>query len=185
MDPDDDVDVDVDVMTEDFAGAGYRPEAGDAVMGWLERLRRPATEQRPVWRERNHRQRMHRSTTSWRTTDPSIVRLGCAPPIWWESPAQPPPYPLLLARPRVGAAVFAVSWSIQVAGHRIFERNSPALTKGFVTYQLCGLAFWCEEMGDLVVCRRAGPADVGSGRGAGGSRGSWTTTGTTSSTPRR
>lgn len=150
LDPDDDIDVDVDVMTEDFAGAGYRPEAGDAVMGWLERLRRPATEQRPVWRGAEppakdapfddklaYYRSQHRSVGVRATHLVGIPGAAAA-------------LPLLLARPRVGAAVFAVSWSIQVAGHRIFERNSPALTKGFVTYQLCGLAFWCEEMGDLV-----------------------------------
>jgi hypothetical protein len=61
--------------------------------------------------------------------------------------------PLLFARPRVGAPAFALSWALQIAGHRIFERNSPALTDGFVTYQLCGLAFWCEEVADLLAGR--------------------------------
>ena len=56
--------------------------------------------------------------------------------------------PILIVRPKLGAAVFAVSWVTQVAGHKIFEGNSPALTQGFLTYQFAGLAFWCEEMGD-------------------------------------
>jgi uncharacterized membrane protein YGL010W len=58
--------------------------------------------------------------------------------------------PLLAARPRVGEPMFAASWALQVLGHVVFEKNRPALTKGFLTYQFCGLAFWCEEMADLV-----------------------------------
>ena len=56
-------------------------------------------------------------------------------------------------RPRVGLPLFAAGWALQVAGHKLFEHNSPALTKGFLTYQLAGLAFWCEEMGDLIAGR--------------------------------
>jgi uncharacterized membrane protein YGL010W len=66
--------------------------------------------------------------------------------------------PVIAARPRVGVPMFLASWALQVAGHMIYEKNSPALSKGFFTYQFCGLAFWCEEMVDLV-----------SGRGLGGS----------------
>lgn len=64
--------------------------------------------------------------------------------------------PLLAARPRVGAALFAASWAVQVAGHALFEHNRPALTRGPVTYQLCGLAFWCEEVADLLAGRSPG-----------------------------
>src|SRR3954462_6545418 len=66
--------------------------------------------------------------------------------------------PVMLARPRAGIRLFLASWALQVAGHVAFEKNSPALSKGFFTYQFCGLAFWCEEMVDLV-----------SGKGLGGS----------------
>jgi uncharacterized membrane protein YGL010W len=58
--------------------------------------------------------------------------------------------PVLVARPRVGLPTFAVSWALQIVGHKFFEKNKPALTKGFLTYQFCGLAFWCEEMVNLV-----------------------------------
>jgi uncharacterized membrane protein YGL010W len=58
--------------------------------------------------------------------------------------------PVVFARPRVG---------LQVAGHMIFEKNSPALSKGFFTYQFCGLAFWCEEMVDLISGKGIGGAD--------------------------
>lgn len=58
--------------------------------------------------------------------------------------------PLIPLRPRVGIPLFVGSWAVQVAGHVIFEKNSPALTKGFLTYQACGLAFWCEEIGELL-----------------------------------
>jgi uncharacterized membrane protein YGL010W len=66
--------------------------------------------------------------------------------------------PVIAARPKVGLPLFLASWALQVAGHTIFEKNSPALSKGFFTYQFCGLAFWCEEMADVI-----------SGRGLGGS----------------
>ncbi|GAC1342116.1 MAG: DUF962 domain-containing protein [Candidatus Dormibacteria bacterium] len=58
--------------------------------------------------------------------------------------------PLLVARPRTGLKAFAAGWALQVAGHLIFEKNSPALRNGPITYQLCGLAFWCEEVVDLI-----------------------------------
>ncbi|MEX5634465.1 DUF962 domain-containing protein [Parafrankia sp. FMc2] len=62
--------------------------------------------------------------------------------------------PLLVARPRAGLPLFAMSWALQVSGHVVFEKNRPALTQGFWTYQLCGLAFWCEEAAELL--RRQG-----------------------------
>ena len=65
--------------------------------------------------------------------------------------------PLSIARPRVGLPIFGLSWALQVIGHKVFEKNRPALTEGFVTYQLCGLAFWCQEMVDII-----------SGKGMGG-----------------
>ncbi|HWC38364.1 MAG TPA: DUF962 domain-containing protein [Acidimicrobiales bacterium] len=65
--------------------------------------------------------------------------------------------PLTLARPKLGLPVFGLSWALQVVGHKVFEKNSPALTEGFFTYQLCGLAFWCQEMVDII-----------SGKGMGG-----------------
>lgn len=61
--------------------------------------------------------------------------------------------PLLAARPRIGLPLFIGGWALQVAGHRIFEHNKPALTRGPVTYQLTGLAFWCEEVGELLARR--------------------------------
>jgi len=67
--------------------------------------------------------------------------------------------PVILARPRVGIPMFLASWALQVAGHVAFEKNSPALSKGFFTYQFCGLAFWCEEMADLVAGKGLGGSD--------------------------
>jgi uncharacterized membrane protein YGL010W len=58
--------------------------------------------------------------------------------------------PLLAARPRIGLPMFIGGWGLQIAGHRIFEHNTPALSRGPVTYQLTGLAFWCEEVGELL-----------------------------------
>ena len=68
--------------------------------------------------------------------------------------------PLLFGRPKVGVPLFLASWALQVAGHVVFEKNSPALSKGFFTYQFCGLAFWCEEMVDPLACRGLGGTDA-------------------------
>ena len=65
-------------------------------------------------------------------------------------PAVAASLPLVAARPRVGLPLFLAGWTLQVLGHKVFEKNNPALSKGFFTYQFCGLAFWCEEMADLV-----------------------------------
>lgn len=147
---DGDEEIDVDVMIDDFAGAGYRPDTATNATGLLDRLRRPAKETRPVWSSSEppaagasfddkmaYYRSQHRSVGVRAT---HLVGI----------PGAAASLPLLLARPKVGAAVFVASWTLQVAGHRLFERNNPALTKGFVSYQLCGLAFWCEEMGDLI-----------------------------------
>lgn len=61
--------------------------------------------------------------------------------------------PLLVAEPVVGVAMLIGGWIIQVSGHWIFERNNPAVTKGLVTYQLAGLAYWCEEIGEIIARR--------------------------------
>ena len=66
--------------------------------------------------------------------------------------------PLVVTKPKVGLPLFVSAWALQIAGHVVFEKNRPALSKGFFTYQFAGLAFWCEEMIDLI-----------SGRGLGGS----------------
>lgn len=82
-------------------------------------------------------------------------------------PAVTAAIPLMAARPRVGVPLFLAGWSLQVIGHKVFEKNSPALSKGFFTYQFCGLAFWCEEMADLIAGRSpltGGRGDLDSGR---------------------
>jgi uncharacterized membrane protein YGL010W len=67
--------------------------------------------------------------------------------------------PVMATRPRVGLPLFAASWALQVVGHKVFEKNKPALSKGFLTYQFCGLAFWCEEMVNLVAGKGMEGAD--------------------------
>jgi uncharacterized membrane protein YGL010W len=67
--------------------------------------------------------------------------------------------PLLAVKPRLGLPLFVGSWALQVAGHLVFEKNNPALSKGFFTYQFCGLAFWCEEMVDLIAGKGIGGSD--------------------------
>ena len=71
--------------------------------------------------------------------------------------------PLLVADPVIGLAMLIGGWIIQVVGHRVFEGNSPALTKGFVTYQLTGLAYWCDEVGNMISRRhrRRAPTAIG------------------------
>ncbi len=64
--------------------------------------------------------------------------------------------PVVFTRPKAGVAMFAASWALQVVGHTVFEKNRPALSKGVFTYQFCGLAFWCEEMVDLITGRGLG-----------------------------
>jgi uncharacterized membrane protein YGL010W len=80
-------------------------------------------------------------------------------------PAVAAALPLVAARPRVGVPLFLGGWALQVLGHKVFEKNSPALTKGLFTYQFCGLAFWCEEMAELIAGRS--PL-TGTGRGVDG-----------------
>jgi uncharacterized membrane protein YGL010W len=46
--------------------------------------------------------------------------------------------------------MFVGGWAVQVAGHTVFEHNSPALTSGPLSYQLVGLAVWAEEVGEIV-----------------------------------
>jgi uncharacterized membrane protein YGL010W len=73
--------------------------------------------------------------------------------------------PLLFARPRVGIPMFAGGWAVQIAGHLVFEHNSPALKEGPLTYQLAGLAVWAEEVGEIVA-RRHQKRDGQPGNGA-------------------
>jgi uncharacterized membrane protein YGL010W len=61
--------------------------------------------------------------------------------------------PLLATEPVVGAVLLVGGWILQVAGHWLFEKNNPALTKGVITYQLTGLAYWCEEIGEIIARR--------------------------------
>jgi uncharacterized membrane protein YGL010W len=68
-------------------------------------------------------------------------------------PAVAAALPLMVGRPRMGVPLFIGGWALQVIGHKVFEKNSPALTKGLFTYQFCGLAFWCEEMAELIAGR--------------------------------
>jgi Protein of unknown function (DUF962) len=62
--------------------------------------------------------------------------------------------PLLAARARIGLPMFIAGWAVQVARHPIFEHNKRALTRGPVTYQPTWLAFWCEEVAELLARRQ-------------------------------
>jgi hypothetical protein len=61
--------------------------------------------------------------------------------------------PLLLARPKVGAAMFVGGWAMQILGHRLFEKNLPSTHKGWITYQLTGVIHVCEQYGEMLARR--------------------------------
>jgi hypothetical protein len=61
--------------------------------------------------------------------------------------------PLLVAKPRVGLAMFVGGWLLQIAGHRLFEHNLPSTHKGWITYQLTGVIDVCEQYGELLARR--------------------------------
>jgi len=67
--------------------------------------------------------------------------------------------PLLLIRPRLGLTLLAASCAAQIAGHTVYEGNDPAIGRGGLSYALCGLASWCEEIVDLVAGRGLGGSD--------------------------
>src|SRR5919109_1976148 len=79
--------------------------------------------------------------------------LGCRATHLVGIPTVAAAMPVSLARPKVGLPLLAAGWVLQVAGHKVFEKNRPAATKGFLTYQFAGLAFWCEEMMDIIAGR--------------------------------
>lgn len=58
--------------------------------------------------------------------------------------------PLVFAKPRLGIPMFVVGWTLQILGHRIFEKNLPSTPKGWITYQLTGLIHVCEMYGEAV-----------------------------------
>lgn len=58
--------------------------------------------------------------------------------------------PLLLVRPKLGLKLFCAGWGLQIFGHVVYEKNSPALRNGPVSYELVGLAYWSEEMTDMI-----------------------------------
>jgi hypothetical protein len=61
--------------------------------------------------------------------------------------------PLMFARPRVGAPMFIGGWTMQILGHRLFEKNLPSTHKGWITYQLAGVIDVCEQYGEMLAHR--------------------------------
>ncbi len=61
--------------------------------------------------------------------------------------------PLVVARPRLGVAMFAGGWALQLVGHVVFERNLPSMHKGWITYQLAGVIDVCESYGEMLARR--------------------------------
>ncbi len=61
--------------------------------------------------------------------------------------------PLMFAKPKVGAPMFIGGWTIQILGHRLFEKNLPSTHKGWITYQLTGIIDVCEQYGEMLARR--------------------------------
>lgn len=61
--------------------------------------------------------------------------------------------PLVLARPRIGVPMFVGGWALQIAGHRLFEKNMPSTHKGWITYQLTGVVHVVEAYGEMLARR--------------------------------
>jgi hypothetical protein len=61
--------------------------------------------------------------------------------------------PLVFFKPKLGIPMFVGGWSLQIFGHRVFEKNMPATNKGWITYQLTGLIHVCEAYGEMLARR--------------------------------
>jgi hypothetical protein len=61
--------------------------------------------------------------------------------------------PLVFAKPRLGVPMFVGGWTLQIIGHRLFEKNTPSTHKGWITYQLTGMIDVCEGYGELLARR--------------------------------
>ncbi len=59
---------------------------------------------------------------------------------------------LLFARPRTGIPMFLGGWIFQIAGHKVFEDNTPSSPSG-ITDQLAGVIHVCEQYGELLARR--------------------------------
>lgn len=137
----------------DYDAEPMSPPAAGLVGRLLEWGRQKAPESRAVWREEEpppHGARFEDYMAFYRSQH---TTKGIRATHLVGIPGAAAALPILAVRPKLGAKVFLASWLLQVAGHRVFEDNSPALSRGFFTYQFCGLAFWCEEMGDLAAGR--------------------------------
>jgi uncharacterized membrane protein YGL010W len=72
--------------------------------------------------------------------------------------------PIIVVMPAIGIVMLVGGWVIQIVGHSLFEKNKPALTRGPLTYQLTGLAYWCEEVGDMIGRRHSRKTSTASTR---------------------
>jgi hypothetical protein len=61
--------------------------------------------------------------------------------------------PLLVVRPGIGAPMFLGGWTLQILGHRLFEKNLPFTHKGWISYQLTGVIHVCEQYGEMLARR--------------------------------
>lgn len=61
--------------------------------------------------------------------------------------------PLVFAKPRLGIPMFIGGWALQILGHRVFEKNSPSTSEGWITYQLTGMIHVCEAYGEMLARR--------------------------------
>lgn len=61
--------------------------------------------------------------------------------------------PLVFAKPKLGLPMFVGGWTLQIVGHKVFEKNMPSTHKGWITYQLTGLIHVCERYGEMLARR--------------------------------
>jgi hypothetical protein len=61
--------------------------------------------------------------------------------------------PLIFTKPKVGLPMFVAAWALNILGHRVFEKNMPSTSKGWITYQLTGLIHVSELYGQMLARR--------------------------------
>lgn len=61
--------------------------------------------------------------------------------------------PLIFAKPKVGVPMFVGGWTLNILGHRLFQKNTPSTHKGPLTYQLAGIVHVAETYGEFLARR--------------------------------
>lgn len=137
-------DVDIDVMAMDYDDL---PEASTGALAWG---RRHAHEHRAVWpgvvpppRNASFGDKL----AFYRSRHSSVgVRAAHLAGV----PAAAAAIPLLLVRPKAGLACLAAAGALEYSGHALFQQDTPHPAEDLPETPLCALAFWGEEVRDLL-----------------------------------